>query len=391
MFINQSDLPDIVEQISPGRGQSQSIVRLARPVAGDATVLKIYKEQAAPSRTQAQMLLQAGQQLSQQYPVAYRRIAWPRAFVLTASGNICGAVMPMAPDEVFYQDGDERHPCKVELMMRPESRIVSRTGLMTPDINLRLRFCLALTAIILRIHAVKGLYCDFSQSNLLWTCDPAANDMVCVPYLLDADGIVIGTHRNDIYTANWKDEYPRADKRADAATDVYKLALTIYRVINLTFQLPPPGQYRIDPSHQIPGPVAAQLETAINQAAGPRAGRPPIGKLHACLRDARIQTEKVARTSHTTARPTPARPASTPSTPKPASRHTIPVPRHPAPPTKPHPWPTPASRSHRTREAARRHVDKAKQALNSFVSPRTQGAAATLLAVGILAVLVRMV
>lgn len=291
MFIQQSHLPRTVEQISPGRGQSESIDRLAQPVAVDATVLKTYKPNAAPNRQQAEELLQAGIRLKRQYPSAYARIAWPRAFVTTKRGGIVGAAMPMAPEEVFYRDRGARRPCPVELLCLPGSRPVRQAGLITPQFGLRLNFCLGIAAITNRIHQVGGLYCDFSQSNILWTCDPN-QDTVCMPYFLDADGIVIGTERKDIYTANWKDEYPRPDGLADTATDVYKVALLTFRALNLTFRLPPPGQYRLDTS-LMPAQVIADLQPTVDAALGPRAGRPTMEEFHTGLRDARALGDRL--------------------------------------------------------------------------------------------------
>ncbi|GAA4410487.1 hypothetical protein GCM10023148_01860 [Actinokineospora soli] len=160
---------------------------------------------------------------------------WPRS-VLVNADRAEGAVLPRVPPRFAFlselPSGATRTLLRELqfLLARPE--LLARRGLPTPDTALRLRVLARFTAAVARLHRHGVVLGDVSVKNVLWTSDPTP-----AVYLLDSDSFrLAGTEpvTPQPNSPGWFD--PAFPATQNLASDAYKVALVVLRVLAHDFQ-----------------------------------------------------------------------------------------------------------------------------------------------------------
>ena len=248
-----------------GRGGQGRVIRIEAPQQG--YVFKQYIVSGAEPTALGRLVdLPTSLQPADQIRL-HRQTAWPLARVLS-KGILSGFIMCEIPARFFGTNAAGR-PKLRELQYLLYEKKPAWGSIVPLELDRRMVLAKEFGFLVRLLHDQRLVIGDISMNNLLWS-----DEEVPGVFLLDCDGVRrLGTSPvlRQAETPDWED--PQLSPTGlDLASDRYKLALVIGRLLSRTPNLHPGPELPLLPG--LPDRVAESVTEMWRLAAGPRDRRP---------------------------------------------------------------------------------------------------------------------
>lgn len=219
-----------------GQGKIYKLTHFRLPDCPGGVVYKEYKDSSKITAGGLTGIVGVRSRMSQsERDLLDRYAVWPVRTV-SKNGSICGILMPIIPPK-FVQTGTKPNGQQMRaerevqfLFISPEQAQKLGHGLV--NLVQRLRICLEYARGLEFLASRDVVFGDISAKNALYTYGSGANDIAVV--MVDCDAVRVTGNAAAVEQLNSPDWDPPGteSKHLTKATDVYKFALFVIRVLS---------------------------------------------------------------------------------------------------------------------------------------------------------------